>query len=82
VREQIARVLGMGAEQPGYDAAVLAVGLCVRNHVQAERDHLFPAVRISGVDLGVLATRVRERRLELQTVADALREQAMLPAYA
>lgn len=82
VREQIAQVLGTGADQPGYDASVLALGRCVHDHVQEERVQLFPAVRVSGADLARLAARVRERRLELQTVSEALREQAMLPAYA
>jgi hypothetical protein len=81
-REQIAQLLGMQAEEPGYDAKVLGLGELILRHVAEERAHLFPAVRISGVDLSRLAGRVRERRLELQTVTDALREWAMLPAYA
>jgi iron-sulfur cluster repair protein YtfE (RIC family) len=81
-RAQIAQLLGMQPEEPGYDARVLALGHSTGRHMAQEREHLFPAVRVSGVDLARLGTRVRERRLELQTVSDALRELAMLPAYA
>jgi hypothetical protein len=81
-REQIASVLGTRPERKGYDEQVLALGRSVRHHVCEERQYLFPAVRVSGVDLARLGARLSERRLELQTVSDALREQAMLPAYA
>lgn len=81
-REQVAQLLGMHPSQAGYDAAVLALGRSIRHHVQSERERLFPAVRVSGVDHARLAQRVRERRMELQTVSEALREQAMLGAYA
>ena len=81
-REQIAQLLAMQPDEPGYDAKMLALGRLIRRHVAQEGEHLFPAVRVSGVDLARLAGRVRERRLELQTVSEALREVAMLPAYA
>jgi hypothetical protein len=81
-REQIAAVLGMKPDHRGYDSGVLALGQSVGRHMAEERQHLFPAVRVSGVDLRLLAGRVRERRLQLQTVSEALREWAMLPAYA
>jgi hypothetical protein len=43
---------------------------------------LFPRARKSGIDLAALGERLRERRRELQSVPEALREDALVSALA
>lgn len=81
-RRLVARILRMTPDHASYDAQVAMLGRWVERHMQEEGEHLFPAIRRSGINLGRLADRLRERRRELQTVVEALREDALLPAAA
>lgn len=81
-RELVAQVLRMTPEHPAYDAQVTLLADWALDHMREEGEHLFPAMRLAGINLDLLADRLHERRRELQTVAEALREDALLPAIA
>lgn len=81
-RGLVAQVLRMAPEHPSYDAQVTVLADWALDHMREEGEHLFPAMRLAGINLGQLADRVQERRRELHTVAEALREDALLPAAA
>jgi iron-sulfur cluster repair protein YtfE (RIC family) len=81
-KELVAQIFRMAPDHASYDAQVLLLGLWVEHHMQMEGEYLFPAIRVSGLNLRQLAGRLQERRSELHTVAEALREDALLPAPA
>jgi iron-sulfur cluster repair protein YtfE (RIC family) len=81
-RALVARILRTAPDHASYDAQVAMLGRWVERHMQEEGEHLFPAIRVSGINLRGLADRLQERRRELQTVVEALREDALLPAVA
>jgi len=81
-RELVAQILRMAPEHPSYDAQVKTLAEWALQHMREEVEQLFPALRTAGINLGLLAERVQERRRELHTVAEALREDALMPAAA
>ena len=81
-KELIAQILSM---QPGdelYDAKVTVLGEYIAHHVKEEREEMFPKARKSGIDLAVLGERLLVRRQELQSVPEALREDALVSVSA
>lgn len=81
-KDLIAQILSM---QPGdglYDAKVTVLGEYIAHHVKEEREEMFPKARKCGIDLAALGERLRARRQELQSVPEALREDALVPVSA
>ena len=81
-KELIGQILSM---QPGdelYDAKVTVLGDYIAHHVRQEREEMFPKARKSGIDLAKLGERLWARRLELQEVPEALREDALVSVSA
>lgn len=77
-KELIGQILSM---QPGdelYDAKVTVLGQYIAHHVQEEREELFSKARKCGIDLAALGQRLHSRRQELQSVPEALREDALV----
>ena len=76
-RELIAQILSMKPRDELYDAKVAVLGRYVEHHAANERSRLFPRMRASRIDLMSLGQRLRQRRRELRSVQDALREEAL-----
>lgn len=81
-KELVGQVLSMRPGDELYDAKVTVLCEYIARHVRHEREELFPRARKSGVDLAALGERLRERRRELQSVPEALREDALVSALA
>jgi hypothetical protein len=81
-KELVGQVLAMRPGEELYDAKVTVLCEYIARHVRQERDELFPKARESGVDLAALGERLHERRRELQSVPEALREDALVSALA
>ena len=81
-RELIAQILAARAEDELYDAKVAVLGEYVARHVAKEREDVFNRVLASRLDLQALGRAIGVRQLELRSVADALREDALASALA
>ena len=81
-RDLIGQILAAGPQDELYDAKVVVLGEYVAHHVQEEQELLFPKLRASGLDLSLLGSRMLQRRLELQAVPEALREEALVAMMA
>jgi hemerythrin-like domain-containing protein len=81
-RDLMCRVLLMRADDERFDAGVTVLCDYVERHMDGEGRTLFPRLRRSGVDFGLLGRRLRERRRELEAVPEALREDALASAVA
>jgi hypothetical protein len=77
LRELVARILAMRAEDALYDARMALLAQYVTRHVQRERGPLFERVRGSGMDVAGLGRKLAVRLDELHAVTDALREEAL-----
>jgi hypothetical protein len=76
-KDLIAQILAMKPGDALYDAKVTVLGDYIAHHVRQEGEEMFPRVRKSGIDLAALGQKLRERKLELQAVPEALREDAL-----
>lgn len=68
-----ALVADLERAKPGddhYDAKVKVLGEYVRHHVAEEQDGLFPKLRRTPLDFGVLGERIAARRRELEGALD------------
>lgn len=81
-KDLIVQILSMDAHEELYDAKVTVLGEYIEHHVREERDEMFPKVRRSGIDLARLGDRLRERKRELQSVPEALREELLVSLMA
>jgi hypothetical protein len=81
-RDMAAQVLAMRADDELFDARVAVLHDYVSRHVRFEREQLFARLRNGRVDLLALGRALATRKAELQTVADALREDAIASAVA
>jgi hypothetical protein len=77
LRDLVARILAMRAEDPLHDARMALLAQYVTRHVQRESGPLFERVRACGIDLTALGRALAVRQDELHAVADALREEAL-----
>jgi hemerythrin-like domain-containing protein len=76
--ELMCRILVMDAGSAPYDDCVCRLADAVSQHMDHERDVLFPRLRQCGADLSRLGKLLRERRRELEAVPEALREDALV----
>ena len=81
-REFVAQILVTSAEDPLYDAKVAVLAEYVERHVAQEREQVFNRVLASRLDLQSLGRSIATRKEELQSVAEALREDALASAIA
>jgi hypothetical protein len=81
-KELIAQILAMKPGHELYDAKVTVLGGYIAQHVKQEREQMFAKARKSGVDLAALGDKLRERKLELLAVPEALREDALVSVSA
>jgi len=58
----LAQLVDMQPGQPGYDAAVAALGEYIRQHIAQEQGEVFPRVRCVDLNLRTLARRMQERK--------------------
>lgn len=77
LRELVARIMAMRAEDALYDARMALLAQYVTRHVQRERGPLFERARASAMDRARLGRLLAVRLDELHAVADALREEAL-----
>lgn len=77
LRDLVARILAMRAENPLHDARMALLAQYVTRHVQRERGPLFARARACGMDLAALGRALAVRQDELRAVAEALREDAL-----
>jgi hypothetical protein len=80
IGDTIAQVLAARTEEEGYDARVEGLRGQVDRQLKRESALVFLRLRAAGVDLHQLGDALTRRRQELQTVADALREDALASA--
>ena len=80
VGDTIAQVLAARTEDAGYDARVDALREQVERQLRRERDLVFLRLHAGQVDIAELGRALTRRRQELQTVAEALREDALASA--
>ena len=64
----IVQIEAMRPGQPLYDAKVNVLGEQVRHHVEEEESELFPELRDTDIDLGVLGARMAARKAELMAL--------------
>ncbi|HSV79762.1 MAG TPA: hemerythrin domain-containing protein [Ramlibacter sp.] len=81
-REFVARILSLSPEDALYDAKVVVLSEYVDRHVRTEREQVFNRVLASRLDLQALGRRITERRNELRSVVEALREETLAYALA
>jgi hemerythrin-like domain-containing protein len=81
-RDLMCRVLLMRADDERFGPGVSMLCDYIERHIDGEGRILFPRLRRSGVDFGLLGRRLRERRRELEAVPEALREDALASAVA
>ena len=81
-KDLIVQILSMDPHEELYDAKVTVLGEYIDHHVREERDEMFPKVRRSGLDLRLMAERLRVRQRELQAVPEALREELLVSLMA
>lgn len=81
-KELIAQILAMKPGDELYDAKVTVLGDYIAQNVKQEREEMFPKARKCGVDLAALGDKLRERKLELLAVPEALREDALVSVSA
>jgi hypothetical protein len=81
-RDLMCRVLLMRADDERFNSHVDVLCDYVERHMDTEGRVLFLRLRRSGVDLGLLGRRMRERRRELEAVPEALREDALVSTAA
>lgn len=77
LRDLVARIMAMRADDPLHDARMAVLAQNVTRHVQAERGPLFALARDCGLDLRAMGRALVVRQDELHAVADALREHAL-----
>lgn len=81
-RELIAQILASAADDELHDARVALLSEYVERHVCKEREEVFNRVLASRLDLQSLARRLAQRKEELRSVREALREDALAAAFA
>lgn len=81
-RDFIAQILASAADDELYDARVALLAEYVQRHVRKEREEVFNRVLASRLDLHSLARRITQRKEELRSVQEALREDALAAAFA
>lgn len=81
-REFVAQILATPAGDELYDAKVAVLAEYVARHVREEREQVFNRVLASRMDLQSLGRSLAVRKEELQSVSDALREDALASALA
>lgn len=82
VRDLLCRLVQTRPQDPLYEARVERLCEAIEAHIVSQREHLFPVLRRCGADLALLGYRLRERRRELEAVAEALREEVLVSAMA
>lgn len=82
-RDLVAQLLATSPGDVLFDARMAVLIEHAQCHLRDEELHVLAALRqASGLDLAALGARMRERRSELEAVADALREDAIAGATA
>jgi hypothetical protein len=71
VKEMIAQLGAMQAEDELYDAKVKVLGEYVRHHVKEEEGEMFPACKSADMDLDALGAELKSRKEELQETLGA-----------
>jgi hypothetical protein len=79
-REFIAQILAGSPEDSLYDARVAVLGEYVERHVRQEREQVFNRLLAAGLDLQALAASLAQRKEELRSVSEALREETLSSA--
>lgn len=79
-REFVAQILSTSPDDELYDARVAVLAEYVARHVRQEREQVFNRVLASRLDLQALGRSIARRKEELESVADALREDALASA--
>lgn len=80
IGDLMAQVLTMRAGDPLYDARVAVLREYTERHIRQEREQVFARLRGARHDLGALGRSFAQRKQELHTVADALREEVLASA--
>ena len=80
IADFVAQILASRASDTLYDARVMALREHVQRHIVQEREQVFARLARSSLDARTLGARIAQRKQELQTVADALREDALASA--
>ena len=80
IADLIAQVLATRADDALYDARVVTLGDHVRRHIVQEREQVWGRLARSSLDSRALGRRIAQRKQELHTVAEALREDALASA--
>jgi hypothetical protein len=80
IADLVAQVLAARADDALYDARVVTLGDHVRRHVVQEREQVFARLGRSAFDARALGRQLAQRKQELHTVAEALREDVLASA--
>lgn len=80
IADFVAQILAARASDALYDARVMALREHVQRHIVQEREQVFAPLARSSLDRRGVGARIAQRKQELQTVADALREDALASA--
>ncbi len=65
-KDLIAQISAMEADESHFNAKVKVLGEMIDHHVGEERDAMFPKARGTDLDLADLATKLAQRRSELE----------------
>ena len=80
IADFVAQILASRASDTLYDARVMALREHVQRHIVQEREQVFGRLAHGSLDLRALGAQLAQRKQELHTVADALREDALASA--
>lgn len=67
VKDLIAQIQSMDAEDPMYDAKVIVLGEYVVHHVGEEQNEIFPKVKKAKLDIDALGSEIAQRKEALMT---------------
>ncbi|MDB5957828.1 hemerythrin domain-containing protein [Ramlibacter sp.] len=81
-RELVAQILASSPDDQSYDGKVAALEHYVEQHVRTEREQVFNRALAAKLDLQSLGRMIAVRKDELRAVSEALREDALAPAFA